>query len=592
MAETVKGINVQLGLDTSELDSGLKRVNDDLRKEKDELTKINKALKFDKNNIDLWKSKQSQLNNVINETKTRLELNNKKLLEAKRAASDISNAEFNALEKAVAKDIASLEKLNLELSNTNKEIQKLGMQNLKNIENIGNKLTTHLTGPIIAATTALGGLSVKLAQNLDDLSDNAEKVGLNAEEYQKWNYAAEIMAVETTTLQRAFVKVNDLLADIAVGASSSETKLNLLGLSVQQLSGKSTSEALLLISDSLNNLGSEAEKVAAINEVFGERIGSELVPLLGLTSEGINNLFEKAEELGVATNEQAQMAGVFTDKITDLKMAFTNLGNNLQKTLIPIMMNLIDNIINNLLPKLNNIVDKINELDATSLKIIGTVAGVLAAIGPVLTIVAKIPLMITNITKGITVLKTGLTTLMAHPIVLAVAAVVALLAILYKRNEAFRNSINHLVSTISKALQPVLSLVTNILSNLFDMLGGILDILGNKLAREIENTLAILQPLIDILTFIWDLVSKIINGIMEIVTFGFWTSPSERENKQSISSSASSAITSSSMGSITSSSTSNVDNSTNTYNINIESNDYTTAEEVADMLALKLQARG
>lgn len=592
MAETVKGINVQLGLDTSELDSGLKKINDDLRKEKDELTKINKALKFDKNNIDLWKSKQSQLNNVINETKTRLELNNKKLLEAKRAASDISNAEFNALEKAVAKDIASLEKLNLELSNTNKEIQKLGMQNLKNIENIGNKLTTHLTGPIIAATTALGGLSVKLAQNLDDLSDNAEKVGLNAEEYQKWNYAAEIMAVETTTLQRSFVKVNDLLADIAVGASSSETKLNLLGLSVEQLSGKSTSEALLLISDSLNNLGSEAEKVAAINAVFGERIGSELVPLLGLTSEGINNLFENAEKLGVASNEQAKIAGVFTDRITDLKLAFTNLGNNLQKTLIPILLGLIDSIINNLLPKLNNIVDKINELDETTLKVIGTISGLLAAVGPVLLVVAKIPLMITNITKGITVLKSGLTALMAHPIILLISAVVSLLAILYKRNEAFRNSINHLISIISKALQPVLSLITNILGNLFNMLGGILDILGNNLSRAIEMTLVILQPLIDVLTFIWNLVSDIIDGILEIITFGFWTSSSERENKQSLSSSASSAIRSSSLGSITSSSTSNVDNSTNTYNINIESNDYTTAEEVADMLALKLQARG
>lgn len=592
MAETVKGINVQLGLDTSELDSGLKKINDDLRKEKDELTKINKALKFDENNIDLWKSKQSQLNNVINETKTRLELNNKKLLEAKRAASDISNAEFNALEKAVAKDIASLEKLNLELSNTNKEIQKLGMQNLKNIENIGNKLTTHLTGPIIAATTALGGLSVKLAQNLDDLSDNAEKIGLNAEEYQKWNYAAEIMAVETTTLQRAFVKVNDLLADIAVGASSSETKLNLLGLSVEQLSGKSTSEALLLISDSLNNLGSEAEKVAAINAVFGERIGSELVPLLGLTSEGINNLFENAEKLGVASNEQAKIAGVFTDRITDLKLAFTNLGNNLQETLIPILLGLIDNIINNLLPKLNNIVDKINELDETTLKVIGTISGLLAAVGPVLLVVAKIPLMITNITKGITVLKSGLTALMAHPIILLISAVVSLLAILYKRNEAFRNSINHLISIISKALQPVLSLITNILGNLFNMLGGILDILGNNLSRAIEMTLVILQPLIDVLTFIWNLVSDIIDGILEIITFGFWTSSSERENKQSLSSSASSAIRSSSLGSITSSSTSNVDNSTNTYNINIESNDYTTAEEVADMLALKLQARG
>ena len=60
MAETIKGLNIKLGLDATELNEKLGKVKTDLKEQQADLKAINAKLKYDSSNVDAWKEKQSQ----------------------------------------------------------------------------------------------------------------------------------------------------------------------------------------------------------------------------------------------------------------------------------------------------------------------------------------------------------------------------------------------------------------------------------------------------------------------------------------------------------------------------------------------------
>lgn len=61
MAETIKGLNIKLGLDATELNESLGKVRAELKEQQADLKAINQKLKYDSSNVELWKSKQTLL---------------------------------------------------------------------------------------------------------------------------------------------------------------------------------------------------------------------------------------------------------------------------------------------------------------------------------------------------------------------------------------------------------------------------------------------------------------------------------------------------------------------------------------------------
>lgn len=131
MAETIKGINIKLSLDGEDLDNELKSINKELREQQRDLRAINTNLRYDSSNLDLWKKKQSHLNEVIDLTKKRLETQQKQLEQARLGfkLGTTSEAEFRKLQRNVTYNEADLKRLNNELEKTKDKVKGLG--NLK-----------------------------------------------------------------------------------------------------------------------------------------------------------------------------------------------------------------------------------------------------------------------------------------------------------------------------------------------------------------------------------------------------------------------------------------------------------------------------
>lgn len=520
MAETIKGLNIKLGLDTTELDRNLKEITAELKEEQKDLKAINNSLKFDSSNLSLWKDKQDKLNQTLETSKKKLEAQNAKLEEAKKAVKigAISEQEFNALKRSVQYTEADINKLNNELEMTAKKIKSLGAINVEKLAKVGSSMTKYVTAPILGAVSALSALTVKSMQTADAIADNASKVYLSVEAYQKWSHAFKILAVDETTMQKAFVKLNGVLGDIVTGNGSKyEDYLSQIGLTTNDLIGLNSDQAFDLIRDSLSNLEDATLRVAIANQIFGDKVGAELAQVIEATSNEVEGLKNEAVELGIVTAKEAETAGSFNDSLDKLKQSLTSLSVTIGVAFLPVLQSIVDTIQERVVPALRNVANWWNNLSSSTKKIIGILVVLLASIGPILVIVAKaIPLFVQlksvlSIFKGAELFK-GLAIGK-----LAIIGLVAALVVLLLKNEKFQELLKKVFDAIQKLLVPITELITKLSSHLapvFEVLMGIVEALINNFVELLEG---VMDPLIDILDVVIIVVSELANAFMGLL---------------------------------------------------------------------------
>lgn len=142
MAETVKGLNIKLSLDGKDLENELKDIKKDLKEQNKDLRAINTNLRYDSTNLELWKQKQAKLNDILSQTKKKLNTQNQELDRAKKAVQlgDMSQEEFNKLKRNVQYTEASLAKFNGQLEKTGNKIKQLSNANFEKIGKLGSTL--------------------------------------------------------------------------------------------------------------------------------------------------------------------------------------------------------------------------------------------------------------------------------------------------------------------------------------------------------------------------------------------------------------------------------------------------------------------
>lgn len=157
----IRGITIEIGGDTTKLNSALKSVDTQLSKTQRELNDVNKLLQFDGSklgagNVELLKQKQSLLSNEISTTKQRLD-------ELKNAQSSVAQgtSEWDALQReiiATEQNLKSLEDEYKSFGSVGAQQVKLVGEKLQEVgakmEATGKTLTTYVTLPLVGVGTA------------------------------------------------------------------------------------------------------------------------------------------------------------------------------------------------------------------------------------------------------------------------------------------------------------------------------------------------------------------------------------------------------------------------------------------------------
>ena len=257
-ANRIKGITVEIGGDTTKLQTALKGVNTEIRNTQSQLKDMEKLLKLDPGNTELMAQKHRLLGDAVRETKEKLETLKTAAEQANTALAngEISQSQYDALQREIIETENNLRDLERQAGQSAVALQKIAAtgEKLKTvgsaIEGVGQKLM-----PVTAAVGGLGAAAVKVASDFDSaMSQVAAVSGATGKDLEalrdkaremgsKTKFSASEAAEAMNYMAMAGWKTNDMLSGI-------EGIMNLAAASGEDLA--STSD---IVTDALTAFG-------------------------------------------------------------------------------------------------------------------------------------------------------------------------------------------------------------------------------------------------------------------------------------------------------------------------------------------------
>jgi archaellum component FlaC len=205
------------------------------------------------------------------------------------------------------------------------------------------------------AMAAIGTAAVTAGKKLYDMANDAaaagdeidkasQRVGFSKEAYQEWDYVLSQNGASIDTLDNGMKKLNNTVDDAINGSDSAASRFERLGISMDDLQGKSREEIFEMTVRGLQGMTNESERAAVANDLLGSS-SVELSALLNQTAEGTDELRQKAHELGVVMSEDAVNAAVeYTDAMDNFTRTFQAVKNNIASELLPGFTMILDGL--------------------------------------------------------------------------------------------------------------------------------------------------------------------------------------------------------------------------------------------------------
>lgn len=287
MARNVKGITIEIGAETTKLTNALKDIDGGLKKTQSKLKDVNKLLKLDPKNTELLRQKQDALKTAIDQTSDRLK-------ELKKAAQEatpetVGQEQYDNLQREIVDTEQKLKSLKDEYKEfgsvgtqqakvVGEQMQKVG----KAVQDVGSKLTTHVTAPIVAA----GGAALAAFNEVDAGYDIViKKTGAAGDAAQEMYDIVDNLA---TSIPTDFETAGEAVGEV-------NTRFGLTGDALEELAGQFVKFAELNNTDVTSSVDSVQKAMEAFN-----------VPV------------EDASGYLDALNKAAQDSGIGIDTLTSL----------------------------------------------------------------------------------------------------------------------------------------------------------------------------------------------------------------------------------------------------------------------------------
>ena len=303
---------------------------------------------------------------------------------------------------------------------------------------------------------------------------------------------------------------------------------------------KSFSETIDFLRENLNGL-SDAEKTAAVSQIFGAQASSGILAILKTSDKDYKKLTNAIDNCDGKTQEMAEtMQNNLSGQFTILKSQLQELAISFGEVLLPKIKKLVS--------WLQGVVDKLNKLSPQARSTIAVVSLIVASIGPLLIVIGSLIGMVGSAmvnfkklhgsVKGFPSVMTKLSGVLSKvgaaiggvsaPVLIAVAAIAVLVAAfvhLWKNNEGFRNKmiaiwdgIVEKVKSFVEAVKQKFAAVGIDFQTVVDCLKGIWDAFCNFLAPIFEG---VFQQISNVLSAALDVILGLVDVFIGIFT-GNW----------------------------------------------------------------------
>lgn len=297
MANRIKGITVEIGGDTTKLQTALKGVNGQIKNTQSALKDVQKLLKLDPTNTTLLAQKQKLLTQAIGETKEKLATLKTAAQQANEQLQkgEISQEQYDALQREITETEAELKKLESQASKTNQTLTKIGEAGSK-VESFGNGVTNagKRVSVASAAVTGLGVASVKTAADFESsMSQVQATMGITKDSMSKLD------GQSVNTMDALSDLAKEMGAKTAFSASECAEALNYLALA-----GYDTQEMADTLPTVLNLAAAGGLDLASASDMVTDAMSA-----LGMKTSDANKMVDQMAKTASSTNTSVGQLG-------------------------------------------------------------------------------------------------------------------------------------------------------------------------------------------------------------------------------------------------------------------------------------------
>ena len=500
MAGNIRGITIEFAGNTTKLDKALREVDKSTANIDRELKKVNNALKFNPTSVDLWRQKQTLLQQKIADTTKRLDALKQAQRQMDAKGVDKNSQEYRELQREIITTESKLKTFKAQLKAVGNVKLRAASEQLKQIGSKATAAGQALTGVSRAAgivAGAFGALAVKSGKWADDLNTLSKQYGIGTRELQIYAAAADLVDVGVDTIAKSHVKLTRSMSSAQQGSKRQAEAFEKLGISYQNADGtlRDGDEVWQEVITALGKMKNETDRNALAMELFG-RSAAELNPLIEDGGETYKRVADTMKKYGLDFLDQETLdkANEFNDQLDTMKavgaLALQALGAELAGVLEPALARAADAV--------GRFAQWLGQLDPRVLAVITGVAGLVATLAPALLLFGALSTAagtLMGVLAGISAPVLG--------IVAAVGALIGVFALAYTQSEEFRAVVGETASQLGAQLRPLVDQIVAGFKTLFTTI--------TQTAQEILTALTpVLQQLTPVITFVAGILIKVL----------------------------------------------------------------------------------
>jgi hypothetical protein len=232
----------------------------------------------------------------------------------------------------------------------------------KTLLKTGQKIGSYVA-PVAAVATGLGtAIAVAVAKTTeyaDKINDLHQVTGLSTDSLQRWRYAINATGGNFESFVQILSKFQSKVPQILAGNNSSSRAFEMLGVSMTDASGKLIDINLLFpkVIEKLQGITDITTRNVIAQQLFGKSL-DELGPVLGMTSDELETLYKRADEVGaVMSGKDLEAADNLGQSINELHENFSAFSRKLSVEIIPILNEVFKKIETDGIPVIGGLVD-------------------------------------------------------------------------------------------------------------------------------------------------------------------------------------------------------------------------------------------
>lgn len=385
-----KSITVKIGADTKDFLDGLKSIDREIKSTQKSASDLNKSLdyQYDGNRASLAMKQFQRTIELCEQKAEALRAKLKEMEAAGRVDTDDYaklQLELAKVETQSAKAAEGIEKLNnVPIEQLNQKIDKVG----ESLTKAGQKVSVLSAGAagLIAGAAAIGKSAAATGAEIDDMT---QQFDVSAETIQRWNYLALQAGVDSTAFTRALIRARAAMADLSTGTSNAATQaLDALGISARQFG--SDEEMFDGILKALSEVEDSTLQTAYANEIFGDRIATQLLPYINAGADDLAKWNEEFEAMPSLTGNEAAALAELDDTFNRLNTTMQYATAQLGEALAPIIERVVEFIEESVVPAIEELANWFENLSPGMQDTILAILGIIAVAGPLLILIGKL----------------------------------------------------------------------------------------------------------------------------------------------------------------------------------------------------------